>query len=189
MTDKAVLITLHGGCFVGGDSSYDKEQTELLKSMNYNVHQIDFKKDNLNVCISDIIDQINKYKQIYINNKFYVLGRSSGGYLAKVLFDLNLFEKAMYIAPVFDPILRGQLVPKLGEKQQPFFQDCSVYKTDKWNNDREMLLLATDDENVPMDCYTTEQSTNAIFLNIKTHSAILKTTSKLFQEIVENFFD
>jgi len=38
MHNNVVLVTLHGGCFVGGSSSWDKPQTELLRSIFYRVH-------------------------------------------------------------------------------------------------------------------------------------------------------
>jgi len=72
-----------------------------------------------------------------------VLGRSSGGYLAKVLFDQGEFDRAIYLAPVFTPLIRGIMVPKLGKRQSPYFTDQHVPSTDSWSPDKELLLLAT----------------------------------------------
>ncbi len=55
---KEVLITIHGGCFVGGNSSYDKEQTIFLRTLFEYVYQIDFVKTNLADTIDDIEKQI-----------------------------------------------------------------------------------------------------------------------------------
>jgi esterase/lipase len=118
------LITLHGGCFTGGNSTWDKEQTQLLKEIGFNVYQLEFDKTSLSVCLEDIRNQVKDIKQNY--KKVIVLGRSSGGYMAKYLFEEKLFDKAIYLAPIFDPILRGKIIPKLGKTQQPFFTNSKI---------------------------------------------------------------
>jgi hypothetical protein len=146
--EKSILITIHGGCFVGGNSSYDKAQTKFLLDIGFEVHQIDFVKTNLTKCLEDIENQIFLLKEKNPYSKFFVLGRSSGGYIAKVLFDLGHFSKALYIAPVFDPILRGEKIKNLGEKAKSFFEGVNIYPTTKWNKEKEKLLLTKTDENI-----------------------------------------
>ena len=184
---SSVLVTLHGGNFIGGDSSWDKEQTELLKSMCYIVYQIDFPKTNLKECLESIRCQVKDIRSKYSLLKVHVLGRSSGGYLAKILFDEGIFDKAIYIAPVFDPLKRAELVPELGNKSLRFFENQHVPKTSVWDKDRELLLLALNDENVPTDCFNEKQLECAIYLGPKTHSGLLKTTSREFQECINDF--
>ena len=183
---KEILVTIHGGCFVGGNSSYDKEQTSFLKTLFENVYQIDFVKNNLNDTINDIDAQIKNLK-MHKNKKFFVLGRSSGGYLAKVLFDKGLFDKAIYICPVFNPMLRGEKIPKLGNKSKEYFNNQYVYETNKWNKANECLFLALDDENVPTECFTTEQLENGIYLGPKTHVGTINCTSEKFKEELIKF--
>jgi hypothetical protein len=184
---KPILITIHGGCFVGGDSSWDKEQTELLRTLDLSVHQIDLVKDKgLEVCL----ESIRKYvRALPESAPKYVLGRSSGGYLAKVLFDEGVFEKAIYLAPVFNPLLRGELVPHLGEKARDFFKDQRVPDTDRFDGMRELLFLAGSDENVPTRCFTETQLREAKYLGINTHAGLLKTTSEKFLSLVKSHLE
>jgi len=179
-----ILITLHGGCFIGGNSSYDKEQTSLLSGIFKHVFQLDFVKTNLESTIADLKRQIHELKEKYTGKKFYVLGRSSGGYLAKVLFDAGLFEKAIYLCPVFNPILRGQLVKHLGEKASAYFKDQHVYLTNSWDTKNETLYLASNDQNVPNECFTDEQLKNAIYVGPITHTGMIECTSKLFVDSI-----
>jgi hypothetical protein len=65
---KKVLVTLHGGCFVGGSSEWDQPQTEFLRQLNpeqLHVYQLEFKKDNLITTLQD--------KGVYAKNKIIKL--------------------------------------------------------------------------------------------------------------------
>lgn len=42
------LVTLHGGCFVGGSADWDAAQTSCLRALGIQVHQLDFPKDECN---------------------------------------------------------------------------------------------------------------------------------------------
>jgi len=184
-----VLITIHGGCFVGGNSSYDKEQTTFLKALFKNVFQIDFAKDNLSETINDIERQIKKLKEKHVNNKFIILGRSSGGYLAKILYDKGLIDGAIYICPVFNPILRGEKIKVLGEKAKKYFENQHIYETDNWNKKEECLFLALEDENVPNECFTKEQLAEAIYVGPKSHVGMISCTSDKFKKELIKFCD
>lgn len=183
----SALVTLHGGCFVGGHSGYDREQTSFLRSLGLEVYQIDFDKSCLKNSIESIVDTVSQINRT--NKQLVVLGRSSGGYLAKVLFDMGVFDKAVYLAPVFDPETRGRLVPILGQKQRRFFAGQEIYDTRSFNPEKELLFLANDDKNVPLECFTEEQLNNAIYLGIQTHEGLLKTTSRAFQEDLLRFLE
>lgn len=52
-----------------------------------------------------------------------VLGRSSGGYLAKLLFDSEELHKAVYLAPVLQPEKRAELRPEFAKQQAHFFRN------------------------------------------------------------------
>ena len=144
--NSKILITIHGWCFVGGSASYDEEQTAFLKTFFDKVYQIDFIKTKLSETLIDIESQIKKIKEFHKNSDYIVLGRSSGGYIAKVLFDKGLFHKAIYLCPVFNPILRGNKIKHLGIKAHSYFTDEYIYDTNKWNNDCECLFLVDNDE-------------------------------------------
>ena len=181
------LITLHGGCFIGGNSTWDKDQTQLFQEIGFDVYQLEFDKTSLSVCLEDIRNQVKNIKQNY--KKVIVLGRSSGGYMAKYLFEEKLFDKAIYLAPIFDPILHGKIIPKLGKTQQPFFTNSKIIPNPlhNWDNNNELLLLATQDENVPLECFSEIQLQNAIFIGPKTHKGITTCVSTKFVNIINNF--
>lgn len=186
MDSKKTLITLHGGCFVGGSATWDAKQTECLKNMNYDVHQLEFPKDNFEETIDYIVTYIEK-----LNRKVYLLGRSSGGYLAKVVFDTrpDLIEKVVYLAPVFNPKLRGETNKRFKDKQDYYFRMVKkLPATDSFDVSRELLFLASKDENVPRKCFTERQVKNAYFLGIETHKGLLETTSERFRKHIKNHF-
>lgn len=188
-TNKPILISLHGGCFVGGSIDYDKKQNKSL-SRWFNVYAIDFPKDNF----TDTIEYISNYITNLYNRtqqKMYILGRSSGGYLAKVIFDKfkdNMIESAIYVAPVFDPQLRGKLHKKFGALQKYYFRHIRKYPSTKsFDTNKELLLLVQHDKNVPKECFTDEQLKCAIILNESSHHELLKTTSNEFHDVIDGF--
>jgi hypothetical protein len=118
----SVLITLHGGNFVKGDATWDVEQTALLRSMGLVVYQLDFPKKTLSHCLIWLREAVLSVRKLHPPGvRCYVLGRSSGGFLAKVLFDEGWFHKAIYLAPVFSPVKRAELLPALGAESAAFF--------------------------------------------------------------------
>lgn len=183
MTTKPILITLHGGCFVGGSATWDVPQTKCLENCGFDVHQLDFPKNDLNETIKYIYTYIQTFK-----TPIYLLGRSSGGYLAKILYDRypDKIKKVLYLAPVFNPKLRALINPKFKDKQDKYFKNSEYIDTSLFNKKDEILILAENDENVPKECYTEEQLKNAIYIGIKTHKGLTTTTSQLFRSIIIN---
>ena len=155
--------------------------------MGFKVHQLDFPKDNLEETLAYIHEYITSLVETDNNRRIYVLGRSSGGYLAKILFDRypQLIRKAVYLAPVFNPSVRAEYHPKFEERQKHYFR-CggNIPETLSFDAEREMLFLAQHDENVPRECFTREQLDNAIDLGIKTHKGMTTTTSQQFCDIL-----
>jgi pimeloyl-ACP methyl ester carboxylesterase len=182
MTDP-ILITLHGGCFTGGSADWDKAQTACLQKCGFDVRQLDFPKDN----ITETIEYIREYIRA-IGTPVYILGRSSGGYLAKVMFEKypELIKKAVYLAPVFNPELRAQINPQFQSNQEYFFRDADYINTSGFNEVDEILVLARNDENVPKECFSKKQKRYANYIGIRTHKGVTVTTSKRFREIMQN---
>lgn len=181
------LVTLHGGCFVGGSASWDHQQTQMFEKMGFIVHQLEFPKDNLKQTVDFILNYLSKFD----DQPFYLLGRSSGGFLAKYIFDhyrskLLGLKSVIYLAPVFNPKLRGTLNPTFKDKQDYYFRFASESDmlTCNFNQNKELLILATHDENVPMECFTKKQLDHAVYLGIKTHKGLTCTTSKAFQLVI-----
>lgn len=185
-TLKPILITLHGGCFVNGSALWDKPQTKCLEELGYDIHQLEFPKDNFMETIEYIVDYIKN-----LNQPVYLLGRSSGGYLAKVIFDLypNLIKKVVYLAPVFNPVLRANINSQFKNKQEYYFRKIKkIPETNTFDKSRELIILATNDENVPKECFTKNQIENSLYIGIKTHKGVLGTTSNIFKKIIVSHF-
>jgi hypothetical protein len=185
----ALLVTLHGGNFVRGDASWDQAQTDLLRSFGFQVHQLDFPTTTLSQALAFLRDEVTRLKAQYPTLACHVLGRSSGGYLAKVLFDEGLVTRAAYLAPVFSPLVRATLVPVLGKESDTYFQNVrSIPATSRWTKDHELLLLATDDTNVPRECFTDEQLVAARYLGPRSHSDMVKLASQELGDCLAEFF-
>lgn len=193
------MITLHGGCFTGGSASWDKEQTACLEKEGLTVHQLDFPKDNLEHTIEYLIRYLSSF-----DTPPHILGRSSGGYLAKIIHDKypHLIDKAIYLSPVFNPVVRARHNPQFKERQDSYFRylmrsnksneqsteaEYLIPNTDTFNPSTELLLLASHDENVPVECFTEEQLDAADSLGIRTHKGMTTTCSLKFQQVLNDF--
>tara|TARA_R110002111_G_scaffold252255_1_gene316990 strand:+ start:620 stop:1186 length:567 start_codon:yes stop_codon:yes gene_type:complete len=114
----SVIIWCHGGCFGGGNSSYDKKIRQFLTNQGYTVISSEFRKDK-EYAIQDIISDCK------VNDNFILAGISSGGLLAHIVAN-TLKVPAMLICPVFKPHDRHE---KLGKKLQKLQLD--FFKTKK----------------------------------------------------------
>jgi acetyl esterase/lipase len=184
----AVLITLHGGNFVRGDATWDQEQTAMLASLGFIVYQLEFPLTKLEYALASIRHKVGKYKAEHPTLPCYVLGRSSGGYLAKVLFDEGLFSRAAYLAPVFSPMVRAALVPELGKESAGYFDGQAIPATVRWTGIHELLLLATEDRNVPAECFTAEQLAAAKYPGASSHAELVKLVNDDLRKCLSEFF-
>jgi hypothetical protein len=185
-----VIFCIHGGCFVGGNSSWDKEQNLAFINAGFYIHQPDFDKSSFQNTINDLTKQAIKLKSQITIKKYIVLGRSSGGLLAKHIFDLNIgFDYAIYLAPVMNPYQRMIKRPKFKSKQLLFFgtDDNMKLSTKSSITDNELLLCAENDDNVPFITLSSELQSKAIFLGAKTHIGLITTTSKQFIDTIVRF--
>ena len=82
-------------------------------------------------------------------------------------------------------MLRGTLRPLLGKKSEAFFKYQQIPETTKWT-DNELLILATCDENVPRECFTSDQLQAANWSE-GNHSDAVKNVSKEFMELIRVF--
>jgi hypothetical protein len=198
---RGTILALHGGCFVGGSIEWDTDQNTALSKMGFYVLQLHIPGTVDEFRTSS--DSVHRNLVIDFPKPYFVLGRSSGGYLAREYMDRFIdIHKALYLCPVFNPMLRAKLLPRFAAKTQAFFgEDARVgvfcrnpytedqHPIDTWDMDEnELLLLATKDENVPRECYTSEQLKHAVFLGPATHSGVCCTTSAKFLEIVDKHF-
>lgn len=167
--------------FYWGSSEWDKAQTNCLVKCGFDVRQLDFPKDNIN----DTVQYIKNYISD-LNSPVFILGRSSGGYLAKVIFDKypRLIKKAIYLAPVFNPKLRATINTQFKDNQEYFFRNSEYFDTSHFNERKEILILASHDENVPKEYFTEKQKKCAKYIGIQTHKGVTVTTSKKFCSIM-----
>ena len=187
----AVLVTLHGGNFVRGDASWDQEQTSMLRGLGFQVYQVDFPSragTTLAEALAFLRTEVTRLKAQHPTLPCHVLGRSSGGYLAKVLFDEGLFTRAAYLAPVFSPAVRAALVPALGRESAAYFDKQHVAPTAAWSSTHELLLLASDDAQVPAACFTAEQLAAARYPGPRTHTALVTLANDALRETLAEFF-
>jgi len=179
------IITFHGGAFTGGSTAWDVEQNKLLASQGFRVHQVWFPTTT----ISQFLIWARAYTHLPDQGvPTYCLGRSSGGYLAKRFFDMHKdkVRAAVYIAPVLDPAARARKVPKFRARTNRFF-DIPPSTFAQWDERREMLLLATNDKNVPLECYSEQQRRSAIFLGPSSHVAMCTCTDQALAETIRSF--
>ena len=171
------LISIHPGHFITGSPILDKNQNFLIyKYCNIKIFDFDYPKNNFNETIKFLS---NKVKELSKKYKIYLIGRSSGGYLTKVLIDLypDLIEKAIYLSPVFNPTVRQQIHPRFKKAQDFYFRYThSRPKTSKFNPNKEFIFRAYHDEHVPIECFTDYQKKFIKYFN-KTHSGLCFTTN------------
>lgn len=174
---RGTILALHGGCFTGGSVEYDREQNCALRDAGFNVIQLAFPKTSIGA-----FRAWGKTLSLYLAPPICLLGRSSGGYLAKELYDLSKdgliplqIDAAIYLAPVFDPFKRADLVPKMKSKTALFFSDGQPIETTPSLDKQELLCLATKDLNVPRGCFTPAQLAQACELGIESHLDLCTT--------------
>lgn len=169
---------------MGGNINWDKKQNECLSDLGYNVYQVEFPKDH-----RKFIAWAKRFDFSKMSRPIYCIGRSSGGYLARLFSTLHsgTISKTVYICPVFRPFTRCRLKPKFKGKTMEFFGRTTPISTESFDEDKELLMLASRDENVPRDCFTDEQLDNALFLGPVSHTGMLGSTSGAFKKEIIGF--
>lgn len=69
---KDTIIAFHGGCFTGGNTTWDKDQNQLLADMGYEVHQVAFPKEinKFVFWVADFDFSKIRWKPIYVIGRF-----------------------------------------------------------------------------------------------------------------------
>jgi len=171
------LISLHAGHFIAGSPSWDLHQNFLInKYCNIKIFELDYPQNNFNETIKFLTDKVKELSKKYT---IYLIGRSSGGYLVKVLVDLypNLIEKAIYLSPVFNPTVRQQFHPHFKKAQDFYFRYTHPRpSTSQFNPKKEFIFRAVHDSHVPIQCFTNYQKKFISYFN-KTHTGLWSTTN------------
>lgn len=145
MNTKAI-VTIHGGNFVVGNTYWDRIQTQQLEKLGYRIYPLKLNSHSLSLCIKELREKVRIIRKQH--NTVYGFGKYSGGYLVKYLFEEGLFEKTIYINPIFNPYTYLYNHPEQREKSELFFKNSSIpcEPLIHWKKDREVLLLSESSE-------------------------------------------
>ena len=193
---RGLVLSFHGGCFTGGNTSWDVKQNMMLAELGFEVHQLAFPKTYKAFkawACKFCWDALPQTKKVVC------LGRSSGGYLACVFAALHpsRVSQLVLLCPVLDPEMRASLLPKFQKKTKAFFGldvakpielDALVHETTcKSKKPRLLLFLAHNDGNVPIEVYSSCLRKLAIFPGPRTHQGVLGCTSSTLQLAIQEF--
>jgi len=179
---KAIIICFHGGNFSGGSMEYDIDQNNALSSAGYKVIQPEFPKkfSEFKVWAKKFIEPFSK-QTLPVN----VIGRSSGGYLAKYVYDNYKFiMRAFYICPVFYPSSRCIEIPKFVKGTDEFFDVPEDYLGTFRVN--EFTVISTVDANVPVEYF--KYVPNIVHQSELSHSDTIKRSDKSFISLIDLCF-
>ena len=175
------LISLQQGIFTGGDPNKIKKQNELIEKIcNIKVLNLKLPLDNWNDTFNYVKNKLLIYSKKY---DIYIIGRSSGGYLGKILFDTypNLIKKIIYLCPVFNPRKRQEIHTQYQKPQDYYFRfNKEIPSTNTFNPKNEYIYIAINDKKVPLECYTNLQKKYFKKTNYKTHRGLCFTTNIQF---------
>jgi len=183
----SAVLSFHGGNFVEGSVAWDAAQNDAI-SNQYRcvVYQIDLPKtcaEFLKWALSQKLRAwLRAVTQTY--GALSVLGRSSGGYLAKVFFDIHsdVLARAAYLCPVMDPFRRAISVEDKRHGTYAFFGSCYFRMGDalKFTN-REIILVPCElDPLVPVQAQPREVLLKSVSVNLQTHRNVCCSVSPAF---------
>jgi hypothetical protein len=184
-TPRGIIICFHGGCFTGGKITYDVEQNNMLSDMGFIVYQPEFPKR---------YSEFKEWCQTYIppfqkrTLPLYVLGRSSGGYLAKYVYNnFKFIQGAIYLCPILFPTARYTLKPQFMSKTVAFFdeeeEDMSTC------TDNEYLIIGKNDQNIPYHLFNNVTGGNFYVDDQNmSHSQILTKSDADFKGVIEQIY-
>lgn len=183
------ILAFHGGEFVKGNTRWDRPQNTLLANTGFEVYQLHLPKKWSEFKEWATSDAMEEFLQQQSQNKgpLIVLGRSSGGYLAKWFFRAHstFLHKAIYLSPVFQPDIKTGGAKRFFEnkKRGEEAEQQEVEKLEYLNASCELLLITGCEQNQ----YSEIQKEHAIVLGPRDHKGLCTTASKKFARKVEEF--
>jgi len=189
MIKNKCLISLHPGHFVSGSTEMDNKQNFLIhKNCKIKIFNLNYPKNNY----EETMKYLNfKLKELSHKYDIFLIGRSSGGFLAKVLYDLNpkLIKKVIYLSPVFNPLKRQKINTRFKKYQDFYFRFTSnIPETKLFNLNKEFIFLASNDNNIPRECFTAEQKKHIQYFN-KTHAGLIFSTNSKLIDLICNIIN
>lgn len=154
-----LMIAFHGGNFIDGSVEWDEAQNRKISEMHQcMVYQLDLPKTLaafMKWCNSLALrNWLQSCASSYDN--VFVLGRSSGGYLAKVFYDrhTDLIARAAYLCPVMDPFKRARCVGDKRHGTYSFFAGCRLPLEDGpvFDENETVVVPFINDVHVPILC-------------------------------------
>lgn len=192
---RGTILAFHGGAFVGDSAEWDREQNSLLAAMGFHVHQLEFPKSTEMfekwLSSDEMLEFLDQQSTSF--GPLFVLGRSSGGYLASWFRarHAHLIARTIYVCPVFCPLERARLLPQFAAQTQQFFgeQNSPPHSVPALLDPKsERLFIAENDADVPRICFSPEQLDCAIQLDGLTHSQATQCCDLRFLRLVDDFF-
>lgn len=181
MNTHSILICIHGGNFSGGCYTYDAQQNQALSNLGYHVIQPEFPKkfSEFKIWANEFISQFKKQTL-----PVHIIGRSSGGYLAKYLYDTYryVFMRSIYLAPILNPVMRYELLNKFEKGTKKFFDEDPILFNSF--SEFELIIIAEKDDNAPLQLY---ENLTKMITTYDTHYALLTSTDHDFVTFVHQF--
>lgn len=183
---KAIIISIHGGCFVGGSIHDSNEQNNKLRDLGCTIYQPDFPKK-----FSLFKEWCDYYVKQFENNllPIIIIGRSSGGYLSKFIYNRYKFiKKGIYLCPIMFPKKRYEYLSKFQVMTQEFFDEIEIEFIEYDIN--EHIFLATEDSHLPINFFVDINVNKYTIEDIKSHYDMLETLDNklinLINDIIES---
>lgn len=184
-TPESLVIAFHGGNFVDGSLEWDAAQNKRIANLySCMVYQLGLPKtlaEFMKWCNSLALRKWLKCMAASYEGVL-VLGRSSGGYLAKVFYETHkkLIARATYLCPVMDPFKRARLVADKRHGTYRFFAGCELpLGADLDFDDSEVVLLPHNhDKYVPIMSQPKALLRIAVRSKEEDHRTLCITTSK-----------
>lgn len=159
------LIWCHGGCFSGGNASYDKQLREYLEKNGIKVISVEFSTDSWNEALLDVIRT-----SVLCNEPHILGGVSSGGMIAHQAANI-VNRPAFLLCPVFKPADRHSSLEEKFQKMQLNFFD-TVENMEKYQNDvkapnrERQIIFGNQDERARLDAISGWTGTKNLTVHI-----------------------
>jgi len=148
------LIWCHGGCFSGGNASYDLELRDYLANHGVKVISVEFNKSGWEEALIDIIQTA-----VLCGSDTYIFGGvSSGGMLAHQAANI-LHKPAFLLCPVLKPAERyTSLEENFKTMQLNFFHSVDNMRKCERNvkepNNARQVIFGSSDSRAPIQAIT-----------------------------------
>lgn len=184
-----VIVWCHGGCFGGGNASYDAWWRDNLTQRSYTVIGAEFSLSSFDQAIEDVSNMCQQ------TGAAIIAGISSGGFIAHLVAE-KLHIPAILIAPVLKPSVRhSQLPAELQQLQIKSFGTMENMR--RWENiarncsGRRIIMLGLADDIrarmdwLPMDWLYRPYRHSIFLINCDHHQLCQQIPNYLFDQLAD----